>query len=171
MTYRVGIEIPTVEVRFEHLNINAEVRGANRGVPTFFNFYIDAIEGLLNKLHILTSMKKQQLTILKDVGGIIKPGRMTLLLGPPSSGKTTLLLALAGKLDPRLEVRSSGKVTYNGRGTSEFVPQRTAAYVGQHDLHIAEMTVRETLAFSARCRGNDMRDINCNANDDFSARI
>jgi len=30
---------------------------------------------------------------------------MTLLLGPPSSGKTTLLLALAGKLDPNLKVR------------------------------------------------------------------
>jgi len=30
---------------------------------------------------------------------------MTLLLGPPSSGKTTLLLALAGKLDPKLKVR------------------------------------------------------------------
>jgi len=29
---------------------------------------------------------------------------MTLLLGPPSSGKTTLLLALAGKLDPKLKV-------------------------------------------------------------------
>ena len=30
--------------------------------------------------------------------------RMTLLLGPPSSGKTTLMLALAGKLDPTLKV-------------------------------------------------------------------
>lgn len=30
--------------------------------------------------------------------------RMALLLGPPSSGKTTLLLALAGKLDPELKV-------------------------------------------------------------------
>jgi ABC-type multidrug transport system ATPase subunit len=30
---------------------------------------------------------------------------MTLLLGPPSSGKTTLLLALAGKLDPALKVK------------------------------------------------------------------
>jgi ABC-type multidrug transport system ATPase subunit len=29
---------------------------------------------------------------------------MTLLLGPPSSGKSTLLLALAGKLDPQLKV-------------------------------------------------------------------
>jgi ABC-type multidrug transport system ATPase subunit len=35
----------------------------------------------------------------------------------------------------------------------EFVPQRTAAYISQYDLHIAEMTVRETLAFSARVQG------------------
>lgn len=47
----------------------------------------------------------------------------------------------------------SGKVTYNGHGMNEFVPQRTAAYVDQNDLHIGEMTVRETLAFSARVQG------------------
>ena len=88
---------------------------------------------------------------------------MTLLLGPPSSGKTTLLLALAARLDPKLKVGASkkrnlifrkifhvfslffqswiskvwfldqfsGKVTYNGHGMDEFVPQRTAAYVNQ----------------------------------------
>ncbi|CAH9131529.1 unnamed protein product, partial [Cuscuta epithymum] len=76
---------------------------------------------------------------------------MTLLLGPPGSGKTTLLLALAGKLDKDLKV--GGRVTYNGHGLEEFVPQRTAAYIGQHDVHIGEMTVRETLEFSARCQG------------------
>jgi hypothetical protein len=36
---------------------------------------------------------------------------------------------------------------------NEFVPERTAAYISQHDNHIGEMTVRETLAFSARCQG------------------
>lgn len=51
----------------------------------------------------------------------------------------------------------SGKVTYNGHEMSEFVPQRTAAYVDQNDLHIAEMTVRETLAFSARVQGVGLR--------------
>ena len=44
-------------------------------------------------------------------------------------------------------------MTYNGHGLNEFVPQRTAAYISQHDVHIGEMTVRETLAFSARCQG------------------
>ena len=47
----------------------------------------------------------------------------------------------------------SGTVTYNGHDMTEFTPERTAAYVSQHDLHIGEMTVRETLAFSARCQG------------------
>ncbi|KAK4481011.1 hypothetical protein RD792_011879 [Penstemon davidsonii] len=147
---RVGIDMPTIEVRYEHLNIDAEAYNASRALPTFINFNINIIEGLLNSLHILPSRKKP-FTILKDVSGIIKPCRMTLLLGPPSSGKTTLLLALAGKLDPAL--KTSGRVSYNGHGMEEFIPQRTAAYISQHDLHIGEMTVRETLAFSARCQG------------------
>lgn len=35
----------------------------------------------------------------------------------------------------------------------EFVPQKTSAYIGQYDVHLPQMTVRETLAFSAKCRG------------------
>ncbi|GAU19344.1 hypothetical protein TSUD_336310 [Trifolium subterraneum] len=147
---RVGIDLPTIEVRFEHLNIEAEAHVGSRSLPTFTNFMVNIVEGLLNSLHVLPS-RKQHLHILKNVSGIIKPSRMTLLLGPPSSGKTTLLLALAGKLDPKLKF--SGKVTYNGHQMNEFVPQRTSAYVDQHDLHIGEMTVRETLAFSARVQG------------------
>ncbi|KAH9724818.1 ABC transporter G family member 40 [Citrus sinensis] len=147
---RVGIELPKVEVRYEHLNIEAEAFLASKALPTFTSFFTNIIEAFFNSIHILTT-KKKHLTILKDVSGIIKPGRMTLLLGPPSSGKTTLLLALAGQLDSSLKV--SGRVTYNGHDMNEFVPQRTAAYISQHDVHIGEMTVRETLAFSARCQG------------------
>lgn len=47
----------------------------------------------------------------------------------------------------------SGKITYNGHEMDEFIPLRTSAYIGQHDLHLGELTVRETLAFSARCQG------------------
>ncbi|XP_002527330.2 pleiotropic drug resistance protein 1 [Ricinus communis] len=147
---RVGIELPTIEVRYEHLNIEAEAVSGGRALPSFVNFSISIIEGFLNFLHILPS-RKRPFTILKDVSGIIKPSRMTLLLGPPSSGKTTLLLALAGKLDPNLKF--SGNVTYNGYKMNEFIPQRTAAYISQHDEHMGELTVKETLAFSARCQG------------------
>ncbi|XP_037413167.1 ABC transporter G family member 37 [Triticum dicoccoides] len=147
---RVGIDYPTIEVRFEKLEIEAEVRVGNRGLPTLINSVTNTLEAVGNALHVIPS-RKQAMTVLHDVSGIIKPRRMTLLLGPPGSGKTTLLLAMAGKLDKDLKV--SGKVTYNGHGMDEFVPQRTAAYISQHDLHIGEMTVRETLAFSARCQG------------------
>ncbi|CAM0881663.1 unnamed protein product [Alopecurus aequalis] len=146
----VGIEYPTIEVRFEKLEVEAEVRVGNRGLPTLINSVTNTLEAIGNALHVLPN-RKQAMTVLHDVSGIIKPRRMTLLLGPPGSGKTSLLLAMAGKLDK--ELRVSGRVTYNGHGLDEFVPQRTAAYISQHDLHIGEMTVRETLAFSARCQG------------------
>ncbi|KAJ6818155.1 uncharacterized protein M6B38_407430 [Iris pallida] len=67
---------------------------------------------------------------------------MALLLGPPSSGKTTLLLALAGKLEPNLKTK--GEVTYNGYKLNEFVPQKTATHISQYDVHMGEMTVKET---------------------------
>lgn len=47
----------------------------------------------------------------------------------------------------------SGGITYNGHTFSEFVPQRTSAYISQEDRQIGEMTVRETLDFSGRCQG------------------
>ncbi|ONK66656.1 uncharacterized protein A4U43_C06F10620 [Asparagus officinalis] len=147
---RVGIDIPMIEVRYENLNVEAEIHVGNRGLPTVLNSVINVLEAFGNYLHILPSRKKP-LLVLSNISGIVKPQRMTLLLGPPGSGKTTFLLTLAGKLGSDLKV--SGKVTYNGHGSDEFVLQRTAAYIGQHDLHIGELTVRETLAFSARCQG------------------
>ncbi|KAE8690971.1 Pleiotropic drug resistance protein 3 [Hibiscus syriacus] len=146
----VGLDMPTIEVRLEYLNVEAEAYAGSRALPSLFNFSVNIVEGLLSKLHVLPSRKKP-LPILNDVSGIIKPKRMTLLLGPPSSGKTNLLLALAGNLGK--DLKFSGRVTYNGHGMEEFVAQRTSAYISQYDVHIAEMTDRETLAFSARCQG------------------
>ncbi|KAL4352228.1 hypothetical protein GQ457_06G011560 [Hibiscus cannabinus] len=147
---RVGIQLPRVEVRYEHLNVEAETYVGSRALPTLLNTTQNIAELSLAKLGIRLS-KTTQFSILKDISGIIKPSRMTLLLGPPSSGKTTLLLALAGKLDPSLKF--SGEVSYNGYKLNEFVPQKTSAYISQNDVHVPEMTVKETLDFSARCQG------------------
>ncbi|KAH9298057.1 hypothetical protein KI387_029739 [Taxus chinensis] len=147
---KVGIDMPKIEVRYQHLNVDADVYIGSRALPTLPNFTLNMLEAFFSWLRIYPNRKKP-LSILHDVSGIIKPCRMTLLLGPPSSGKTSLLLALAGKLDS--ELRVTGNVTYNGHNLNEFVPQRTSAYISQHDLHIGEMTVRETLDFSGRCQG------------------
>ncbi|KAJ0028865.1 hypothetical protein Pint_35967 [Pistacia integerrima] len=149
-TDRVGIEIPKIEVRYEHLSVEGDVHVGSRALPTLPNSVINAIENTLGSLRLAPS-KKRKIQILKDVTGVLKPSRMTLLLGPPGSGKTTLLLALAGKLNK--ELTAIGKITYCGHELREFVPQRTCAYISQHDLHYGEMTVRETLDFSGRCLG------------------
>nr|XP_011459272.1 PREDICTED: pleiotropic drug resistance protein 2-like [Fragaria vesca subsp. vesca] len=149
-TDRVGIEVPKIEVRFQQLSVEGDAYVGTRALPTLYNSTLNAIEGVLG-LCRLSPSKKRVVKILQDVSGIVRPARMTLLLGPPGSGKTTFLKALSGKLDDDLRV--TGKVTYCGHEFSEFVPQRTSAYISQHDLHYGEMTVRETLDFSGRCLG------------------
>ncbi|PRQ53695.1 putative molybdate-transporting ATPase [Rosa chinensis] len=147
---RVGLQMPTVEVRYKNLFVEAEcevVQG--KPLPTLWN----TLKSFLSVTTQIIGCKSEayNLEILKDVSGIIKPSRMTLLLGPPGCGKTTLLQALAGKLNHPLKVQ--GEITYNGYKLNEFVPQKTSAYISQYDLHISEMTVRETLDFSSRCQG------------------
>ncbi|KAI3790224.1 hypothetical protein L2E82_03108 [Cichorium intybus] len=146
----VDLEFPKIEIRYQNLNVETFVHVGSRALPTITNFIVNMTEALLRQLKIYKG-KRRKLTILDDISGIIRPSRMTLLLGPPSSGKTTLMLALAGRLGHHLKM--SGKITYNGHGLKEFVPQRTSSYVSQQDWHIAEMTVRETLDLSARCQG------------------
>ncbi|XP_073127803.1 pleiotropic drug resistance protein 2-like isoform X2 [Henckelia pumila] len=152
---RVGINIPQCEIRFEHLSVEGDAFVGSRALPTLYNSTINVLEGILGLLRLFPS-KKKAVKILNDVSGIVNPSRMTLLLGPPSSGKTTLLKALAGKLGE--DLRESGKITYCGHELREFIPQRTCAYISQHDLHHGEMTVRETLNFSCRCFGVGARD-------------
>lgn len=83
---KVAIEIPKIEVRYEHLNVDADVYVGSRALPTIPNFTLNMMEAFLSWLRIFPNRKKP-LSILHDVSGIIKPCRMTLLLGPPGSGK------------------------------------------------------------------------------------
>ncbi|XP_059659359.1 pleiotropic drug resistance protein 2-like [Cornus florida] len=149
-TDRVGIEIPKIEIRFQNLSVEGDAYVGTRALPTLLNSTLNTIEGFLGMIKLSPS-KKRVIKILQDISGIIKPSRMTLLLGPPASGKTTFLQSLAGKPDDNLRV--TGKITYCGHEFKEFVPQRTCAYISQHDLHHGEMTVRETLDFSGRSLG------------------
>ncbi|WCJ30771.1 ABC transporter G family member 37 [Euphorbia peplus] len=150
---KVGVKLPTVEVRYKNLCVEAECKVVHgRPLPTLWNTAKSMIGEFVN----LARFKRQEkITILKDVNGILEPRRMTLLLGPPGCGKTTFLLALSGKLDQSLKV--TGEISYNGYKLEEFVPQKTSAFISQNDLHIPDMTVRETIDFSAQCQGTGSR--------------
>ncbi|KAD3067411.1 hypothetical protein E3N88_35291 [Mikania micrantha] len=153
-TDKVGVQLPSVEVRYKNLRVEAECEVVHgKPLPTLWN----SLQSLLSDIVMIPGFKsnRAKITILNDVSGVIKPGRMTLLLGPPGCGKTTLLKALSGNLSKSLKI--NGDISYNGYKLEEFVAQRTAAYISQNDLHIPEMTVRETLDFSSRCQGTGSR--------------
>ncbi|XP_022154233.1 pleiotropic drug resistance protein 3-like isoform X2 [Momordica charantia] len=147
---RVGVTFPSVEVKYKNVHIEAECEVVHgKAIPTLWN-------SLRTKLYDIIKFcgaksHEAKIDIIEDASGVIKPGRLTLLLGPPGCGKTTLLKALSGNLDKSLKM--SGEICYNGHKLEEFVPQKTSAYISQNELHIAQMTVRETLDFSTRCQG------------------
>jgi ABC-type multidrug transport system fused ATPase/permease subunit len=53
--------------------------------------------------------------VLDDISLHFQPGKMYLILGPPASGKTTLMRCIAGLLHPQKAEVLNGAVTYNGR--------------------------------------------------------
>lgn len=44
IVYRVGIELPTIEVKFEHMTVEADINTGSRALPSFINFYIVIFE-------------------------------------------------------------------------------------------------------------------------------
>lgn len=59
---RVGIKNPTIEVRFEHLNIEAETHVGSRALPTFLNFTANIVE--VTHLNWKRKKKKVALTVV-----------------------------------------------------------------------------------------------------------
>ncbi|EIN12917.1 hypothetical protein PUNSTDRAFT_82390 [Punctularia strigosozonata HHB-11173 SS5] len=86
--------------------------------------------------------------LLADVSGYVAPGKLTALMGESGAGKTTLLNVLAERVGSGI-VRGDRFV--NGQPLPPDFQAQTG-YVQQMDTHIANMTVREALRFSADMR-------------------
>ncbi|EHA8590351.1 hypothetical protein COCNU_scaffold017399G000010 [Cocos nucifera] len=71
---KVGIELPTVEIRFEDIAVEAECYVGNRALPTLTNAAKNVVESTMG-LPGISLAKRAHLTILKDATGIIKPSR------------------------------------------------------------------------------------------------
>ncbi|KAK9179093.1 hypothetical protein WN943_028290 [Citrus x changshan-huyou] len=105
----VGVRLPTVEVRYKNLGVEAECEVVHgKPLPSLWNTTKSMLSGFTNLLG-----PKQEVKI-----------KMTLLLGPPGCGKTTLLSALSDNLSHSLKV--SGEASYSGYRLDEFVPQKTS---------------------------------------------
>ncbi|MBA0852610.1 hypothetical protein Goshw_007515 [Gossypium schwendimanii] len=85
--------------------------------------------------------------ILKGVTGSTGPGEILALMGPSGSGKTTLLKIIGGRLTDNVK----GNITYNDIPYNAALKRRIG-FVTQDDILLPQLTVEETLVFSAFLR-------------------
>uniref|UniRef100_H3H0T1 ABC transporter domain-containing protein n=1 Tax=Phytophthora ramorum TaxID=164328 RepID=H3H0T1_PHYRM len=153
----MGREMPQMEVRYRNLSVTANVAvtgeiTSQSELPTVFN----TIKRSLARF--AWTKRVVQKEIIKNVSGVFKPGTITLMLGQPGSGKTSLMRVLAGQFPKSGNVDIDGDVTYNGVPREEItklLPQ-FSAYVTQFDKHFPKLTVRETLEFAYAVCGGGM---------------
>jgi len=88
-------------------------------------------------------------SVLSNVSFYIKPGTMTLILGPPGGGKTSLFNILTNRIT---KGQISGEVLFNGKEINPINHNRMVSYVNQLDIHLAPLTLKQTLMFSAECQ-------------------
>ncbi len=93
-------------------------------------------------------IKKNELQLLHDVSGYVKPGMMLALMGSSGAGKSTLMDVLARR---KTGGKTTGEILINGRKADSNL-NRVIGYVEQQDIHNPSQTVLEALEFSAIVR-------------------
>ncbi|WCJ32149.1 ABC-2 type transporter family protein [Euphorbia peplus] len=116
--------------------------------PVYLKFEDVTYKVKITKGGILKRGKKvEEKMILKGITGAVLPGEMLAMLGPSGSGKTTLLTALGGKLGGKLD----GTISYNGKPFTNSM-KRNTGFVTQDDVLYPNLTVSETLVYTALLR-------------------
>lgn len=88
-------------------------------------------------------------TVIHDLSLVIQDGEMVSLLGPSGVGKTTLLKAIAGLLQP-----VSGKIIINGQQIDQLPPEkRDAVLIFQKPLLFPFLDVGQNIGFGLKMAG------------------
>ncbi|KAG2777585.1 ABC transporter G family member 29 [Phytophthora cactorum] len=142
-----GRPLPEMEVRFSNLSLSADIVVADDHAT---KYELPTIPNELKK----TLMGPKKLTvrkeILKNVSGRFAPGKITLLLGQPGSGKSALMKILSGRFPMSRNISMEGDISFNSVAHKDIVDRlpQFVSYVSQRDKHFPTLTVKETLEFA-----------------------
>lgn len=92
---------------------------------------------------------ENHLELLKGISGAFRPGVLTALMGVSGAGKTTLLDVLAGR---KTSGYIEGTITISGYPKNQKTYARVAGYCEQFDIHSPNVTLYESLLYSAWLR-------------------
>ncbi len=86
--------------------------------------------------------------VLRDISFAVPEGGLITIIGPNGHGKTTLLRAISGLIQPMAgEIRFAGKAI--GKARVDQIVARGIVHIPQGDMIFSEMTVRDNLLMGA----------------------
>jgi len=150
---QAGIKHKHVGVTWENLEVNVPGGAASKPyigtlLTATIYFFIGPLFWLMGFFTPLLPKKPMVTrTILHKSSGVLKPGEMCLVLGCPGAGCTTFLKSVANQ---REGLMVSGDVLYAGIDAQEMAKhyKGEVVYNMEDDLHIATLTVAQTMAFA-----------------------
>ena len=90
-----------------------------------------------------------RLQLLRDASGAFRPGILMALVGVSGAGKTTLMDVLAGR---KTGGYVEGSISVSGYPKDQATFPRISGYCEQNDIHSPNVTVYESLVYSAWLR-------------------
>jgi ATP-binding cassette subfamily G (WHITE) protein 2 (PDR) len=100
-----------------------------------------------------STLGQKRVDILRQFNGLIRPGEMCAVLGPPGSGCSTFLKAISGDRNG-IYVDENSHFNYHGISDKDMhsMHRGDAIYTAEQDVHFPMLTVSDTLTFAARAR-------------------
>ncbi|KAL4605794.1 hypothetical protein ACB092_09G055600 [Castanea dentata] len=108
------------------------------------NYYVDMPPEMKSQ-----GVEEDRLQLLRDVSGAFRPGILTALVGVSGAGKTTLMDVLAGR---KTGGYIEGTINISGYPKNQETFARVSGYCEQNDIHSPNVTVYESVLYSAWLR-------------------
>lgn len=149
MVSHEGASFRTSGVAFQNLNVYGFGAGTDFQKDVA-NVWVDVLEGVRG---LFGGKRQRRIDILRQFDGIVNPGEMLVVLGPPGSGCSTFLKTIAGEMNG-IHVEDNAYLNYQGVSSQEMHGQHRGEciYTAEVDVHFPMLTVGDTLTFAARAR-------------------